>query len=49
MAAFRHAKPKIPRKTAPPSAQAVDAEPKPLAAAARRAKWLKVDQVAVYH
>ena len=49
MAAFRHAKPRVPRKTAPASAQAVEAEPKPLATAARRAKWLKVDQVAVYH
>jgi hypothetical protein len=49
MVAFRHARPAAPRKAAAASAEAAEAKPKPLAAAARRAKWLKVDQVATYH
>ena len=49
MVAFRHAKPTVPRKAALATAQTAEAKPKPLAAAARRAKWLKVDQLATYH
>lgn len=49
MLASRHAKPATPRQAARASAHVAEAEPKPLAATARQAKWLKVDQVATYH
>src|SRR4029077_7893982 len=45
MIAIRNAGQATPRRAASESSHVVEATPKPLAAAARRAKWLKVDQV----
>jgi hypothetical protein len=48
MLAIRNVGPATPRQTASESSHVAEATPKPLAAVARRAKWLKVDQVATY-
>lgn len=48
MLAIRNAKPTTPRRADPESLHVVEVAPKPLATVARRAKWLKVDQVATY-
>lgn len=46
--AAREAGPSTPSRAVPKPSHVVDAAPKPLAVVARRAKWLKVDQVATY-
>ena len=48
MLAIRNADPATPRRAASETSRIAEATPKPLAAVARRAKWLKVDQVATY-
>lgn len=49
MLAIRNAGRSTPRRAASESSHVAEATPKPLAAVARRAKWLKVDQAATYH
>jgi hypothetical protein len=48
MLAIRNADPATPRRSASESSHVAEATPKPLAAVARQAKWLKVDQLATY-